>query len=1066
LILAACSYRELHERGAEWLDNHKRDCLILAASRHAAFDFLRAKGQPGHLGIHALTLTQAAAQLAATQLAGRGLRPTSQLSLEALAARVVYQLRELGKIEYFEPVADTPGFVRALSATLSELRMEQVEPADLARAGAPGRDLARLLEAYAERLIDDRLADHANLYAFATKAVHEGTNPLIGLPLLLLDLPVRFARQRQFVEALAKHAPSTLALTLAADEESLRGLEETLGETAEVVLRRDQSTIGRVRQYLFAPHVPVADASDDTVEVFSAPGEGLECVEIARRIRKAAAGGLPFDRIAVLLRAPERYQPLLEEALRRASIPAYFQRGTARPDLAGRAFLALLACASEGCSASRFAEYLSLAQVPELDSSGAPVRKERGYAATADEVLSVLQPQSSEVEAGPEDAPALAAPATWERLLVDAAVIGGRERWARRLAGLDNEIRLQLASAKIEEESTRLRLERRLEHLHALQGFALPMIEQLSALPKQAKWGVWIDALTALAETALRYPDSVLSVLNELRPMSDVGPVGLDEVGTVLRDRMRFLRPPPVGRRYGCVYVATIEEARANHFDLVFLPGLAEGVFPRRTQEDPLLLDTWRERVAGRLIRQETRVARERLLLRLAAAVAERLVVSFPSVDVSLSRPRVPSFYALEVSRACEGRFPKLSDFARRAASSTAARLGWPAPADPADAIDDTEFDLATLQRVAAIDPAEARSSARYLVDVNPHLGRALRARWRRWEQAAWSSNDGLVNPDAATLEILSSHKLKTHPFSATALQHYAACPYRFLLHSIHQLRPREEVEAIEQLDPLTRGALFHEAQFRLMTEARAQGILPVTRQNLRSALDLLDSVLDDSVRKWEEELAPAIGRVWSNEIEDLRTDLRGWLRELAAGDWLPLHFELAFGTQAARQRDPSSSDAPVLVAEQALLRGAIDLVEKHSIQQQVRVTDNKTGKAPENVPVYIGGGTHLQPLLYALAVEQLLGTPVFCGRLFYCTQRGTYREIEIPVTNSARQHIAHVLETIDRAISAGFLPSAPVEDACRRCDYRLVCGPYEGQRQRKKSREPLEALIELRGLP
>src|SRR5439155_7795298 len=62
----------------------------------------------------------------------------------------------------------------------------------------------------------------------------------------------------------------------------------------------------------------------------------------------------------------ERYQPLLEEALRRADIPAHYSRGVVRPDPAGRAFLALLECALENCSASRFAEYLSLGQVPAV----------------------------------------------------------------------------------------------------------------------------------------------------------------------------------------------------------------------------------------------------------------------------------------------------------------------------------------------------------------------------------------------------------------------------------------------------------------------------------------------------------------------------------------------------------------------------------------------------------------------------------------------------------------------------------------------------------------------------
>ncbi len=38
---------------------------------------------------------------------------------------------------------------------------------------------------------------------------------------------------------------------------------------------------------------------------------------------------------------------MIEDALRRARIPAYFSKGSARPDPGGRAFLALLMCAVE-----------------------------------------------------------------------------------------------------------------------------------------------------------------------------------------------------------------------------------------------------------------------------------------------------------------------------------------------------------------------------------------------------------------------------------------------------------------------------------------------------------------------------------------------------------------------------------------------------------------------------------------------------------------------------------------------------------------------------------------------
>src|SRR5439155_11512895 len=137
----------------------------------------------------------------------------------------------------------------------------------------------------------------------------------------------------------------------------------------------------------------------------------------------------------------------LEEALRRADVPAFFARGTRRPHPAGRALLALLACAAEGLSARRFAEYLSLAQVPGgaagstdwVPPQGDLLPRARPDEAEPipDRTQALLEdPGSAAVIDG-----ALRAPWRWEQLLVDAAVIGGRERWARRLDGLAAEVR-------------------------------------------------------------------------------------------------------------------------------------------------------------------------------------------------------------------------------------------------------------------------------------------------------------------------------------------------------------------------------------------------------------------------------------------------------------------------------------------------------------------------------------------------------------------------------------------------------------------------------------------------
>jgi ATP-dependent helicase/nuclease subunit B len=297
----------------------------------------------------------------------------------------------------------------------------------------------------------------------------------------------------------------------------------------------------------------------------------------------------------------------------------------------------------------------------------------------------------------------LRAPRRWERLLVEAAVIGGRDRWRRRLEGLANDLRLRLAEAG-EGDAT---LARTLEDLSAFAGYALPLIDELDSLPGAANWGEWLDRLGALATRALRQPDRVLAVLAELAPMAPVGPVTLTEILIVLEGLLLEAAVPPSPQRYGKVFIGPIEAARGLSFNAVLVPGLAEKMFPRKIVEEPILLDAMRERIGGGLPTNASRLEEERFALALAAGAAQRRICfSYPRLDLDQVRPRVPSFYALETVRAAEGRLPNFAELARRAETAITARLGWPAPSDPGDAIDDAEHDL-VLNRLAAV-PGES----------------------------------------------------------------------------------------------------------------------------------------------------------------------------------------------------------------------------------------------------------------------------------------------------------------------------------------------------------------------
>jgi ATP-dependent helicase/nuclease subunit B len=643
-IISAVNHRRIR-RARAWLASRipAEEVLIVGASFDAGNELARsvAKEKGVAFGWHRLTLSQLAAVVAAPALATRGLTPLSRIGTEAIVARLVHRLREEGGLGRYHAVAATPGFPRAVAGVIAELRLARLPPDAV---GGVARDLVPLIGAYETELDEARLTDWPGVLALATEAASAtGSNlhRLIGLPMLLLDVRVGSEAELAFVRALAAAAPEVLATVPAADEPTLSRIRgafdiriEDLDEAPmgnEGVAAAGTGTLANLQRHLFNEQARPSEAKpDNAVEVFSAPGEGRECIEIARRVLSLARRGVPFDRIAVLLRSPEGYRANLEEAFNRAGVPVHFARGAVRPDPAGRAFCALLRCAAERLSARRFAEYLSLGQVSDAAPSGTPPEAApRGdrWIAPDSELVPQFTAEDVDEQSGPVKAAAaridevpvrdgqLRAPRRWERLLVEAAVIGGRDRWRRRINGLANELRLRLADLAEEDETQAATLERTLDDLAAFAGYAIPLIDELDGLPD---WSEWLDQLGALATRALKQPDRVLAVLAELAPMGPVGPVALDEVLLVLERLLLEVAVPPPSQRYGKVLVGPIEGARGLSFEAVFVPGLAERMFPGKIVEEPILLDAMREQIGDGLATNQSRLEGERLAMALA----------------------------------------------------------------------------------------------------------------------------------------------------------------------------------------------------------------------------------------------------------------------------------------------------------------------------------------------------------------------------------------------------------------------------------------------------------------
>jgi ATP-dependent helicase/nuclease subunit B len=919
VLESPCAEERLARATAFLAARGERSVTVVGASTDAAAEVARralagGAGSAGSsisasFGWRRATLGSLAVELARGELAARGLVPVSGLALEAVCARVVHESR--GKLGRLAPIEERPGLPRALARTVAELRL----------AGSPkldDPDLTKLVKAFDKELVKSGLADRAKTLEVATAIAKKLS---LGA-LVLIDVPIRTRAEHDFVRALAAKATAVFATVPAGDDRARDLLVRALGATVEHHAPDPKSPLERLQTGLFGESTfePAALADGDAVDVLSAPGESRESVEIVRRVIQEAHAGTPLDRVAVLLRAPA-YAAHLEEGLCRAKVPAFFARGTRKPDPAGRALLALLACAAEGLSARRFAEYLSLGEVPEAPDGAppqAPPAADRIATPDEEALGALLGLSAASLEAATEEdeqsepAPApvaeedrassfgtLRAPRHWERLLVDAAVIGGRDRWAKRLDGLGHELEMDLDAYERKAEDGLAEIARRdLAALEALRTFALPLVDELAALPKAGTWAEWIEGLGKIAARAIRHPERVLAVLAELKPMGKVDKIDVTEVRLVLERRLAQLVVPSAGRRYGKVFVGTIDEARGLAFDVVFVPGLAEKIFPQKVVEDPLLLDDARKKLDVDLPRNAERSADERLALRLAVGAARRRVVlSYPRLDVEQARPRTPSFYGLEVLRVAEGELRGFEHLQRKAGERADARIGWPAPSSREQAIDEAEYDLALLESILKKKEDDCVGEAHYLLNANEHLARALRFRGRRWLRT-WKQVDGLVDPPDEALAAIRKHALSARSFSPTALQHYAACPYRFLLSAVHRLAAREDPSAIEDLDPMTRGSLVHEVQFEVLSELRNAGLLPVTAPRLDEARAVLSKVLARVAEHERERLAPAIPRVWKDAIDGIEADLREWLRRMTEEiGWTPAYFELSFRT-------------------------------------------------------------------------------------------------------------------------------------------------------------------------
>ncbi|MYF92228.1 MAG: PD-(D/E)XK nuclease family protein [Gemmatimonadetes bacterium] len=254
------------------------------------------------------------------------------------------------------------------------------------------------------------------------------------------------------------------------------------------------------------------------------------------------------------------------------------------------------------------------------------------------------------------------------------------------------------------------------------------------------------------------------------------------------------------------------------------------------------------------------------------------------------------------------------------------------------------------------------------------HLIRGLRLAELRTAPKSLGNHEGVLDEEPL-LDALRTRLGAGHSFSATQLELYGRCPFRFFAQELLNLQPLRDPE--DDDSARKRGNLVHRTLYRFYAahgeaaeraENLAENIAELRRQGRQVAEEMSLTGFF-----WERELERLLGSDDGERKGVLPHFLR--LQATAANPAVPTHFELSFGSYPGMgEGDPQSIttlyaiDDPETGSE-VRIAGKIDRIDRTADGRFV-VFDYKTGRMPSVAD--IDTGLNLQLPLYLLAAESL----------------------------------------------------------------------------------------------
>ena len=745
-----------------------------------------------------------------------------------------------------------------------------------------------------------------------------------------------------------------------------------------------------------------------------APDPASEVREVVREVIDALQGGLGLHEIGVFHGADPAYRALLSQVFESTGVPVNALPGVPLSETAaGRGVLMLAELPLQNYSRTHVIDWLSLAPL-------------RGRLPAANGEVATL-------------------PTPWRRLAREAGITQGASRWQSRLGALISDLDARLAEPD-HDETRRARYEDQRDRAVDLQTLIEGLVARLEPLRQPQRASGFIDAFKAVVEAYMdqRSPafEAVIGQVDQLGTIDKVGGrFSLESFAGALRANLdaAYHREGALGEG---VFVADYRLAAGLSFKHAVLCGAYEGVFPAGAAAEPLVEDRiWQALRPGHPMVEDAAVHLERARTqaqRAAGATTQWITWTAPLQAAGAGREHYPAQIMLAAARRLDADIESATDL-RRASNRTWLRR----PASPTTALlSGTPVDLTEVRVRTSI---VARRDATGVPEDHP-LAPSLRLLAARRADR--------FGPYDGNLSELAGDALIPHgSVSPTSLEAYALCGFRYFLGHVLRLRPPDEPEDRETMDPAERGTIVHavlQAFFARKAAAGRPAPLELWREDDHAELlQILEAQLDAARERGK----TGLDVYAEHERRRLRADMSAFLDQdslfRAETGAVPTDFEKDL---------PPDPDAAVP------MRGFVDRIDWTPDRSSAWIIDYKTGSTsayegvkPEDP---LAGGTKLQlPAYLAAASEAKDVTPLY----WFISAAGKFTRLPFDASEENIARYRRTLEVIIDGVRGGAFPVVPGDENtfygawnnCRYCDFNRLCSRRRDDELNQKLEDP-----------